>query len=49
MPLKKGKDKKIISSNIATEVQAGKPLKQAVAIGYAVAGKSKKKAKKKSK
>lgn len=31
-----------MSKNIATEVRAGKPQKQAVAIAYSVAGKSKK-------
>lgn len=42
MPLKKGKSKKVISSNIATEIKAGKPKDQAVAIAYSVAGKSNK-------
>ena len=43
MPLTKGKSKKAISKNIATEIKAGKPKDQAVAIAYSVAGKSKKK------
>jgi hypothetical protein len=41
MPLKKGSSKSTIAKNIRTEIAHGKPTKQAVAIAYNVAGKSK--------
>lgn len=35
MPLKKGTSAKTRSANIATEIRAGRPRRQAVAIAYA--------------
>ncbi len=40
MPLIKSKSRKAVSSNIKTEMAAGKPQKQAVAIALNVARKS---------
>lgn len=42
MPLQKGSSKKVISSNIKTEMAHGRPQKQAVAIAMRKAGKSRK-------
>ena len=42
MPLDKSKSPRAFQKNIKTEIAAGKPPKQAVAIAYAVAGKKKK-------
>jgi len=43
MPLLPGRRRKVISKNIKTEMAAGKPQKQAVAIALDKAGVSKKK------
>jgi hypothetical protein len=40
MPLKKGKSKKVISSNIREMIRAGHPQKQAVAAALSTARKS---------
>ena len=45
MPLKKGSSKKVIQENIRTEIRAGKDPKQAVAIAYSEAKRSRKKKK----
>ena len=41
MPLKEGKSQDVLSSNIRTEMAAGKPRDQAVAIALSKAGKKK--------
>jgi len=46
MPLKKSSSKKAMKQNIRTEVKAGKNVKQAVAIAYAVKRKAEIKKKK---
>lgn len=49
MPLKQGYSRKSVSQNIRTEMAAGKPQKQAVAIALNTARKAKAKSKGKSK
>lgn len=49
MPLKKGYGKKTIGKNIATEMKAGKPKKQAIATALNTARKASEKAGKPSK
>jgi len=41
MPLKSGKSKAVVAANIKTEMKAGRPQKQAVAIAMSKAGMSK--------
>lgn len=42
MPLKKGRSRKTIGANIRTELRAGKPRRQAIAIALRKAGVAKK-------
>jgi hypothetical protein len=46
MPLKNGSSRKTVSENIKTEMRAGKPQKQAVAIALSEARRSSKKRRK---
>ena len=46
MPLKKGSSRKTISQNIETEVAAGRPQRQAIAIALSTARRSKKRRRK---
>lgn len=43
MPLRKGSSRRVISQNIKTEINSGRPHKQAIAIAMSKAGKKKKK------
>jgi hypothetical protein len=43
MPLKKGFSSKTISENIRTEIRAGRPQKQAIAIAMDIARRARKK------
>ena len=43
MPLQKGKSDKVVSANISELVHSGRPQKQAIAIAYSKAGRSRKK------
>lgn len=45
MPLKQSSSKKARQENIKREIDAGKPIKQAVAIGYSQQRQAKKKGK----
>ena len=49
MPLIASMSPKALKANIKKEIEAGKPLKQAFAIGYAVQREAEKKAKQKPK
>jgi hypothetical protein len=43
MPLKSGRSRAVIAANIRTELQAGKPRRQAIAIALRKAGIARKK------
>jgi len=43
LPLKKGYSKEAFARNVKTEIRAGRPTKQAVAIAYSVAREARKK------
>jgi len=45
MPLKRGRSRRAMSANIRELRHSGRPLKQAIAIAYRVAGRSKKRRK----
>jgi len=45
LPLRRGKSKKVVSQNIRSEIKAGKPRSQAIAIALSKAGKSRKRKK----
>lgn len=47
MPLRKGKSREAVSANIRTEVEAGKPQRQAVAIALSEKRRSSAKGKRK--
>jgi hypothetical protein len=49
MPLSKSTSKKAFNKNVAAEVRAGRPVKQAVAIAYSTKREAAKKTKGKSK
>ena len=49
MPLKEGSSKRVVRENIKTEVEAGRPQKQAVAIAMSNADKAKGHAKREEK
>ncbi len=40
MPLKRGSSRKAVSANIKTEMEHGRPQRQAIAIAMRVAGKA---------